>query len=69
MCDGYDTDGLYHINWGWGGSCNGYFLITSLDPESQGMGGAASGAGFNVGQLAIVGIQKPTENTLVAPYI
>lgn len=68
VCDGYDTDGLYHINWGWGGSCNGYFLITSLDPESQGMGGAASGAGFNVGQLAIVGIQKPTENTLVAPY-
>ena len=68
VCDGYDMQGLYHINWGWGGVSNGYFLITSLDPASQGMGGAASGAGFSQGQLAIVGIQKPVENTFVAPY-
>lgn len=68
VCDGYDNEGLYHINWGWGGVSNGYFLITSLDPDSQGMGGAASGAGFNVGQLAIMGIQKPVEGSLSIPY-
>jgi hypothetical protein len=27
ICDGYDNDDLFHFNWGWGGSANGYFLI------------------------------------------
>ena len=27
VCDGYDNDDLFHFNWGWGGSANGYFLI------------------------------------------
>lgn len=28
VCDGYDTDGsMLHINWGWGGKCNGYFSL------------------------------------------
>ena len=27
VCDGYDADDLFHFNWGWGGSSNGYFLI------------------------------------------
>lgn len=25
VIDGYDSDGNFHINWGWGGYCNGYF--------------------------------------------
>ncbi len=25
VCDGYDDDGLMHMNWGWGGSYNGWF--------------------------------------------
>ena len=31
VIDGYDNQGLYHINWGWGGWCNGYYNIDS-DP-------------------------------------
>lgn len=31
ICDGYNTDGLYHINWGWGGYGDGYFDFCSLD--------------------------------------
>ena len=27
VCDGYDNDGLFYFNWGWGGSSNGFFLI------------------------------------------
>lgn len=27
ICDGYDNDGLFYFNWGWGGSSNGFFLI------------------------------------------
>lgn len=27
IIDGRDSEGLYHINWGWGGSYDGYFAI------------------------------------------
>lgn len=53
VCDGIDENGLFHINWGWGGMQDGYFALSALDPDEQGMGGAASGAGFHVGVLAI----------------
>lgn len=31
VCDGYEGDYL-HFNWGWGGSANGFFLSTALNP-------------------------------------
>ena len=30
ICDGYDKNGLFHINWGWGGSKNGYYATGAL---------------------------------------
>lgn len=27
VLDGYNADGLYHVNWGWDGSSNGYFSL------------------------------------------
>ena len=44
ICDGFDaaTSG-YHINWGWGGYCDGYFLLSNLEPEGQGIGGSVGG--------------------------
>ena len=30
--DGYQAGDYYHVNWGWSGSYNGYFLITNLNP-------------------------------------
>ncbi len=35
VCDGYDTDGLYHMNWGWGGSYNGWFADNGSYWEGQ----------------------------------
>ena len=35
VIDGYDTDGYYHVNWGWGGYANGYFAIDDLDGYNQ----------------------------------
>lgn len=32
ICDGYDGDGLYHFNWGWGGNYNGYFKLAATNP-------------------------------------
>lgn len=33
--DGYDADGLVHVNWGWSGSSNGYYNVAILN-SSQG---------------------------------
>ncbi|MCM1067462.1 MAG: C10 family peptidase [Muribaculaceae bacterium] len=32
VCDGYSSDGYFHINWGWDGSYDGYFLLPALKP-------------------------------------
>ncbi len=55
VCDGYDKDGYFHINWGWGGASDGYFLLTALDPNKQGIGG--SSAGYTNGQAMTIGIK------------
>lgn len=60
VCDGYDADGLFHVNWGWGGAGNGYFLLTSLAPNVLGIGGGNTADGFTMNQQVVVGIQKPT---------
>lgn len=31
--DGYDKDGLVHVNWGWNGTNNGYFDVTLLNSD------------------------------------
>ena len=33
--DGFDNDGYYHVNWGWGGAYDGYFLVSVLAPASD----------------------------------
>lgn len=33
IIDGYDPNEYFHVNWGWGGDCNGYFLLTALETE------------------------------------
>ena len=31
VCDGYNDDDLFHFNWGWGGSSDGWFVIDEID--------------------------------------
>lgn len=54
VCDGYDGNQCFHINWGWGGQSNGFFLLSSLDPAVQGIGGSSSGGGYNAYQDAVI---------------
>ena len=57
VVDGYDGKGLFHINWGWSGSCNGYFALSALNPDDAGqIGASSSGDGYNSDQLAIIGL-------------
>lgn len=51
VCDGYDTDGLFHINWGWGGLSNGFFLLSALSPDEQGTGGSSSGYNYTLSAI------------------
>lgn len=51
VCDGYDANGNFHINWGWGGTSDGYFAITALNPDALGTGGG--NGGFNYNQRAL----------------
>ncbi len=32
VCDGYNSDGLFHFNWGWSGGCNGFYALSALKP-------------------------------------
>ena len=61
VCDGYDTNGFFHFNWGWGGISNGYYQISALEPQDLGIG---SGMGaYNHYQSILIGIQPPSESS------
>ena len=66
VCDGYDGSGLFHINWGWNGQGNGYFLLNVLNPDEQGTGSASGAYGYVLSQSALVGFQpnKGSSNRL-----
>jgi hypothetical protein len=34
VCDGYDQNDRFHINWGWGGSSNGYYSLDTMNAGS-----------------------------------
>lgn len=56
VCDGTDGNGLYHINWGWGGYQDGYFDVTILNPDKGGAGSGSAPDGYNQYCSMIVGI-------------
>lgn len=57
--DGYDADGYFHVNWGWGGSNDDYYAIGALNPGSGGVGGNATYT-FNNDNVALIGIRPNT---------
>ena len=59
VCDGYDHDDYFHINWGWSGNSNGNFKLSLLNPKKTGIGGGASSDGYSMSQDII--ICHPTE--------
>ncbi len=64
VCDGYDGNGLFHINWGWGGYDDGYFSLSVLNPyNNTGSGASSSGIGFSINQDAVIGVQPDRDGT------
>ncbi len=54
IADGYQGTNSFHINWGWEGQDDGYFLLTALSPSPY---------SFNSGVSAIIGIKPLTVPT------
>lgn len=54
LCDGYDGEGCYHINWGWNGSGNGFFRLQALAPDTH---ADPSDPGYIYSQNAVFGLQ------------
>ena len=50
VLDGYDQNGLVHVNWGWGGNYDGFFNINLLNPYSS------TTAGYSNEQFKMVNI-------------
>lgn len=67
VCDGYDGDGMFHINWGWSGEKDGYYVLSVLNPYYDDALGRAKQLGFCRNQSAVVGIQPPSEGILPPP--
>ena len=34
ILDGFNADGYFHVNWGWGGAYDGYFMVSLLAPTN-----------------------------------
>lgn len=47
VCDGYDTTGFFHFNWGWSGENNGFFSLGDINS-------------YNAGQMTLIGIEPDT---------
>lgn len=58
VIDGYQISANpypdYHVNWGWGGSCDGYYQIANLHPQED--GNNATQNSFSQSQQMTIGI-------------
>lgn len=61
VIDGVDRNGLFHINWGWHGACDGYYALTDLVP--QGTVGEEDGARYyDCNAAMVIGIEPDRES-------
>ena len=55
ICDGYNSDGKFHFNMGWYGTCDGWYVSTALNMTHR----DGDYLQFNSGHEMIIGIQPP----------
>ena len=54
VTDGMDSNGLFHMNFGWGGQSDGYFSLTATDVAQSGGEFGGRPLSFKVGLIAIL---------------
>ncbi|MBQ0016673.1 MAG: C10 family peptidase [Bacteroidales bacterium] len=60
LCDGYDSEGRFHFNWGNTGLYDGFYTISALAPSF-------AGHAFSINHSAIVGVEPSTIDLVVSP--
>lgn len=69
VVDGYDGDGLFHFNWGWGYS-GSYSVLSLADPNSEhGVGGSANNGAFQYSQDALFGVKPAEPGEVMLPVL
>ena len=68
ICDGY-SNGYFHFNWGWGGTSDGYFVLTALNPSDQGIGGSTGGYNFSQDIIIKLSTDNTSQNALERMYL
>ncbi|MBQ7419660.1 MAG: C10 family peptidase [Prevotella sp.] len=66
ICDGYDGAGMYHFNWGWGGSYNGYFKLQATNPYGE---NNTSKMGYIRDNHCIIGLQPSSWPNIEDPNV
>lgn len=60
VLDGYNADGLVHINWGWSGTSDGFYDVALLNP---------TGYQFEAYQTMVIGIKSGSANDLISQTV
>lgn len=66
VCDGYNSSGLFHFNWGWNGAYNGYFSLSNLNPAGSNFSNYC-GAVFGM-KPGIPALCTGITDTLIEPF-
>lgn len=71
ICDGYDGNGLFHFNFGWGGTYDGYFLISLTEELRDNDEGTwcYDIYGYSLMQEAILGFQPKQQDEKPMPQL
>ncbi len=67
VCDGYDATDEMHMNWGWGGLNNGYYLVTTMNPGTLNFDKQV-GVLYGIKPNGPLAVQQISENKGVSVY-
>ena len=67
ICDGYDGNGFYHINWGWDGVGNGYFKISEAFAQDENLNPNIKNYHLSLTQGALIGVKTSGSDDFEIP--
>lgn len=65
ICDGYNSSGYFHFNYGWYGTCDGWYVSTALNMTHR----DGDQLKFNSGHEMLIGVEPPAYCILTAESI
>ena len=67
ICDGYDGNGFFHINWGWVGAGNGFYRLPSAHAKGEGLNPNVKNYHLSMNQAALIGIKTVDTDDYTVP--